>query len=126
MTEPDFDSEHAYRDDRFTAVEVLRDDQLMVVCGFIEPGQFIPVHALSSTVAIHVRSGIGVVRVGDEEHRVEAGDVVTPEANADRWIEADPDTRLEIVLVVSPPPTNTEHEQERDRLYQNVFDPRNQ
>ena len=123
MTATDFDAERRYDDDRFSAVEVFRTDRMKVVCGYFEPEQFIPVHAPSSDVAIHVRSGTGVIRDGDEEHRVEAGDVVTVEANTDRGVRADPDSRLEALLVTAPPPTDAEHEPVRRGLQRGEFDP---
>jgi len=123
MTATDFDAERSYDDGQFSAVEVFRSDRMKVVCGYFEPGQFIPVHAPSSDVAIHVRSGTGLVRDGDEEHRVEPGDVVVVEAEADRGVRADADTRLEALLVTAPPPTDAEHEPVREGLRRNEFDP---
>ncbi|MFD1647691.1 cupin domain-containing protein [Haloarchaeobius litoreus] len=125
MTATDFDSERAYDDDRFSAVEVFRSDRMKVVCGYFEPGQFIPVHAPSSDVAICVQSGTGLVRDGDEEHAVEPGDVVVVQAETDRGIRADEDSRLEALLVTAPPPTDSEHEPVRRGLGQNEFDPQN-
>jgi len=40
---------------------------MKVVCGYFEPGQFIPIHAPSSDVVIDVRSGTGLIRDGDAE-----------------------------------------------------------
>ena len=124
MTATDFDTERHYDDARFSAVEVFRSDRMKVVCGFFEPGQFIPVHVPASDVAIHVRSGTGVVRDGEPTHHVEPGDVVANEANTDRGIKADSATRLEALLVTAPPPSDAEHEPVREGLQQNEFDPR--
>lgn len=123
MTATDFASERAYDDDRFSAVEVFRSDRMKVVCGYFEPGQFIPVHAPSSDVAVHFRSGSGVVRDGDADHRVESGDVVVVKADTDRGIKADADTRLEAFLVTAPPPTDAEHEPVRKGIQEHDFDP---
>lgn len=123
MTAIDFDAERTYDDEKFSAVEVFRSERMKVVCGYFEPGQFIPVHAPSSDVLIDVRSGTGLVRDGDEEHRVEPGDVVTIEADADRGVKADADSRLEALLVTAPPPTDTEHEPVRRGLRTGEFDP---
>jgi len=125
VTATDFETERAYDDDRFSTVEVFRSDRMKVVCGYFEPGQFIPVHAPSSDVAIHVRSGTGFVRDGDKEHSVEPGDVIVVEADTDRGIKADPESRLEAFLVTAPPPTDAEHEPVRKGLQQNDFDPQN-
>ncbi|NHN42775.1 cupin domain-containing protein [Halorubellus sp. JP-L1] len=125
MTKTSFDAERTYGDDKFTAVEVDRSDRMKVVCGYFEPGQFIPVHAPASDVAIHVRSGTGLVRDGDDEHRVEPGDVVVVDADTDRGIRAGEDSRLEALLVTSPPPTDAEHEPVREGLRTNDFEPKN-
>jgi len=123
MTATDFDAERAYDDGQFSAVEVFRSDRMKVACGYFEPGQFIPVHAPGSDVAIHVRSGAGLVRDGDDEHRVEPGDVVVVPANADRGVKADADERLEALLVTAPPPTDAEHDPVRTGLRTGQFDP---
>jgi len=123
VTATSFDAERAYDDERFSAVEVFSNDRMKVVCGYFEPGQFIPVHAPASDVAIHVRSGTGLVRDGDDEHRVEPGDVVVVEADVERGIKADDDARLEAFLVTAPPPTDAEHEPVRKGIKRGEFDP---
>ncbi|MEF8829332.1 MAG: cupin domain-containing protein [Haloarcula sp.] len=123
MTATDFDAVREYDDDQFSAVEVFRSDRMKVVCGYFEPGQFIPVHAPASDVAIHVQSGTGVVRDGDTERAVEPGDVVVVEADTDRGVKAGADGRLEALLVTAPPPTDAEHEPVREGLKTGEFDP---
>ncbi|EMA59631.1 cupin domain-containing protein [Halorubrum lipolyticum] len=125
MTAIDFDAERTYDDETFSTVDVFRSERVKVVCGYFEPGQFIPVHAPSSDVVIDVRSGAGLVRDGDEERRVEPGDVVTVEAETDRGVKADDDSRLEALLVTAPPPTDAEHEPVRRGLRTDEFDPTN-
>lgn len=110
MTVADFDRERDYDESRFSTVEVFRSDRMKVVCGYFEPDQFIPVHAPDSDVAIHVRTGSGLVRDGDVDRRVEPGDVVVVEAGTDRGVRADVDTRLEALLVTAPPPTDAAHD----------------
>jgi quercetin dioxygenase-like cupin family protein len=122
MTATDFDAARAYDDDRFSAVEVFHSDRMKVVCGYFEPGQFIPVHAPGSDVAIHVQSGTGVVRDGDAERAVEPGDVVVVEADTERGVRAE-DGRLEALLVTAPPPTDAEHGPVREGLRKGEFDP---
>jgi len=123
MTATDFDAVREYDDDQFSAVEVFRSDRMKVVCGYFEPGQFIPVHAPASDVAIHVQSGTGVVRDGDTERAVEPGDVVVVEADTDRGVKSDADSRLEALLVTAPPPTDAEHDPVREGLKKGEFDP---
>ncbi len=121
MTATDFDTERHYEESRFSAVDVFHSERMKVVCGYFEPGQFIPVHAPASDVAIHVQSGTGIVRDGAATHHVEPGDVVVVEADMERGIRADDDTRLEALLVTAPPPTDAEHEPVREGLKQNTF-----
>ncbi|GGK73339.1 cupin domain-containing protein [Haloarcula sebkhae] len=123
MTAADFDAVREYDDDQFSAVEVFRSDRMKVVCGYFEPGQFIPVHAPASDVAIHVQSGTGVVRDGETRRTVKPGDVVVVEADTDRGVKAGADSRLEALLVTAPPPTDAEHEPVRKGLKKDKFDP---
>ncbi|AXG07388.1 cupin [Haloplanus rubicundus] len=119
----DFAAERAYDDETFAAHKVFKTDDLQVVCGYFEPGQFIPVHAPSSALVVAVESGTGVVREGETDHRVEPGDVVTVAADEDRGIKADDDSRLEALLVTAPPPTDAEHEPVREGLRRGEFEP---
>lgn len=123
MVATDFDDERASDPEQFNAVPVHRSERQKVVLGYFEPGQFIPVHAPDSDVAITVVSGTGVVRDGDEEHAVEPGDVVVVPAGTDRGVKADGDARLEATLVTAPPPTDAEHEPVRRGLVAGTFDP---
>jgi quercetin dioxygenase-like cupin family protein len=123
MPATDVDNERAYEDDRFSARETFRSDRSKVVCGYFEPGQFIPVHAPESDVTIVVQRGRGIVRDGDTDHEVSPGSVVTVPAGVDRGVRADGE-RLEAVLVTVPPPTDEEHDPVRHGLQRGEFDPR--
>ncbi len=123
MPATDFDAERQYDEDRFSAQPLFRSDRMKVVCGYFEPGQFIPVHAPGSDVAICIRSGTGIVREGETEHTVGPDDVVVVEAGVDRGVRADEGGRLEALLVTSPPPTDAEHDPVREGLRRGVFDP---
>ncbi|WP_135806171.1 cupin domain-containing protein [Halorussus marinus] len=123
MVATDFDAEREYNDEQFSARSVFRSDRMKVVLGYFEPGQFIPVHAPDSDVAITVRRGAGVIRDGDDEHAVGPGEVVVVPAGEDRGVRADADGRLEATLVTAPPPTDAEHEPVRRGLAAGEFDP---
>lgn len=116
------DDERTYDDDRFTAREVHRTERSKTVCGYFEPGQFIPVHAPESDVTVVVQSGHGIVRDDDETHDVGPGSVVTVPAGQDRGVKAG-DGRLEAVLVTAPPPTDSEHDPVRRGLRKDEFEP---
>jgi len=122
VTATSFDAERAYADERFSAVEVFRSDRMKAVRGYFESVQFIPVHAPGSDVAIHVREGTRVVRDGEDEHRVQPGDVVVVEADTDRGIKSDDDERLEAFLVTAPPSLDAEHEPVRKVISRGEFD----
>ncbi|WP_135829800.1 cupin domain-containing protein [Halorussus halobius] len=123
MVATDFDDEREYDDERFSAQSTFRSDRMKVVLGYFEPGQFIPVHAPDSDVAITVRRGSGVVRDGDDERAVEPDDVVVVPAGDERGVKAG-DERLEATLVTAPPPTDAEHDPVREGLKKGEFDPR--
>jgi quercetin dioxygenase-like cupin family protein len=119
----DFDAERTYDPERFAAREAFRTDRSRVVCGFFEPGQFIPVHAPGSDVVVSVREGTGIVREGDSDHRVGPGDVVAVEADTARGIRADEDERLEALLVTAPPPSDADHEPVGRGIRRGEFEP---
>ncbi|PAU82559.1 cupin [Halorubrum salipaludis] len=124
MPATDFDAERRYDDERFSTSEVFRSDRMKVVCGYFEPGQFIPVHAPDSDVAITVLSGSGVVREGETDREVDPGDVVVVPAGTARGVKASEGERLEASLVTAPPPTDAEHDPVRAGLKRGEFDPR--
>jgi quercetin dioxygenase-like cupin family protein len=119
----DFEAERTYEAERFSAQEVFRTDRSKVVCGYFEPGQFIPVHAPESDVVISVRAGTATVREGETDHRVGPGDVVVVEARTARGVRADDDEPLEALLVTAPPPTDAEHEPVRQGIRHDEFEP---
>ncbi|NUB89587.1 cupin domain-containing protein [Haloterrigena sp. SYSU A558-1] len=123
MPATDFETERTYDEERFSTAPAFRSDRMKVVLGYFGPGQFIPVHAPGSDVAICVRSGRGIVREGDAEHDVEPGDVVVVPADVDRGVRAADEGRLEALLVTAPPPTDEEHEPVREGLQRGIFDP---
>jgi len=124
MPRIDIEDARAYEDDGFSANGVFRSERSKVVYACFEPGQFIPVHAPDSDVVVVVRSGVGLVREGEIEHRVEPGDVVAVEAGTRRGVLADEGERLEALLVTAPPPTDAEHDPVRRGLKNDEFEPR--
>jgi quercetin dioxygenase-like cupin family protein len=115
MPATSFDAERTYDDERFSTRSLFESERMKAVLGYFEPGQFIPVHAPDSDVAIAVRSGTAVVREGVDEHAVAPGDVVVVGAGTRRGVKAD-DARLEALLVTAPPPTDEEHAPVREGL----------
>jgi len=123
VTSTSLDAERSYDDGQFTARTIHETERQKVVAGYFEPGQFIPVHAPDSDVAIAIRSGTGLVRDGEADRAVGPGDVVVVGAGTNRGVKADEDTRVEALLVTTPPPTDAEHEPVREGLRRNEFEP---
>jgi len=123
MVATSIDDQRAYDEAQFTAETIHQTDQQKVVLGYFEPGQFIPVHAPDSDVAITVLDGTGIVRDGPDEQPVEPGSVIVVPAGTERGVRADEDSRLEASLVTAPPPTDEEHEPVRRGLKHGEFDP---
>lgn len=123
MPATSLDAERTYDSERFSAREVFHTDRSKVVCGYFDPGQFIPVHAPDSDVTVVVQSGRGIVREGETTHEVGPGDVVAVPAGEKRGVKASADTRLEAVLVTAPPPTEAEHDPVRRGLATGTFEP---
>lgn len=119
----DFQAERTFNDEKFVAREVFRSERMKVVCGYFEPGQFIPVHAPASNVIITVRSGTGIVRERETTHEVGPGDVIVIEAGTPRGVKADNDTQLEALLVTVPPPTDAEHDPVQRGIRDGEFEP---
>ncbi|WP_276256345.1 cupin domain-containing protein [Halomontanus rarus] len=123
MVATNVDAERTYDDEKFTTREVFRSERVKVIFGYFEPGQFIPVHAPESDLVLRVESGSGLVREGDEDHSVEAGDVVVVPAGESRGVHANEGEQLDAFLVVSPPPTDAEHDPVRRGLRRGEFEP---
>ncbi|NLV10274.1 cupin domain-containing protein [Halomicrobium mukohataei] len=123
VTATSIDAERRYDDAQFSAQTIHETERQKVVLGYFEPGQFIPVHAPDSDVAITVVSGSGVIRDGETDHAVEPGSVVAVPAGTERGVKADDGERLAATLVTAPPPTDAEHEPVRRGLQTGQFDP---
>jgi quercetin dioxygenase-like cupin family protein len=123
MPRIDIADARTYDEDAFSATGVFRTERAKVVYACFEPGQFIPVHAPDSDVVVDVRSGRGLVREAETDHRVEPGDVVAIEAGTRRGVLADEGERLEALLVTAPPPTDAEHDPVRRGLRRGEFRP---
>jgi quercetin dioxygenase-like cupin family protein len=122
MPETSFDKEREYDKEKFNPRAFHADDVQKTVLGYFEPGQFIPVHAPESTLTVVVHEGGGIVRDGDDEHEVEAGSVVVVPAGVERGVRAG-NEGIEAALVVSPPPTEADHEKVREGIQKGVFEP---
>ena len=94
---------------RFNPVALAENQRAKVILTCFEPGQFIPVHRPGVDLTLLVLEGEGQVVAGEHEERVKAGAFAFVPAGESRGIKAE--TRLVILQVVTPPPTEEDHVQ---------------
>jgi quercetin dioxygenase-like cupin family protein len=75
-----------------------------VIEACFEPGQFIPVHQPSVDLTVIVLEGAGALVAGGREERIAPGAIAFIPAGEARGIRAE--TRLILMHVVTPPPTD--------------------
>ncbi|HEV2357539.1 MAG TPA: cupin domain-containing protein [bacterium] len=97
----------AFRPDRFNPVPIAQSERARVLLACLEPGQFIPVHQPAVDVTIAVLEGEGTLVVGDREASVGPGAIAFAPAGTARGLKAA--TRLVVLNVVTPPPTDADH-----------------
>lgn len=78
---------------------------MLLVC--LEPEQFIPVHRPGVDLTVAVLEGEGRLVVGDREETIAPGAIAFAPAGTPRGIRAT--TRLVVLNVVTPPPTEADH-----------------
>ncbi len=96
----------------FTPKVLFENPHMKVVLAALEPGQEIALHAPSVDLAVAVLEGTGDLWVGREARAVAPGDVAVIPAGATRGVRAR-GGRLVLLHVVSPHPTDADHEVER-------------
>lgn len=96
-----------FRDEQFTPVAVAQTERakVMVVC--FEPGQFIPVHSPNADITLVVLDGEGTIVAGEDEMEARPGTIAFAAAGAPRGVKAR--TRMRVVSVMTPPPTEADH-----------------
>jgi quercetin dioxygenase-like cupin family protein len=99
---------------RFTPVGLAETERSKVVLACFEPGQFIPVHTPKVDVMLLVLEGEGTLVAGDQKQKVGPGSVAFAAAGEARGVKAD--TRMVILHVVSPRPTQQDHVEVMSKL----------
>ncbi len=99
----------AFQPQRFNPVVLAESEHTKVILVCFEPGQFIPVHRPGVDLTLVVLEGEGQIVAGEEEQRVGPGAVAFVPAGEARGIKAE--TRLVLMHVVAPPPTEEDHAQ---------------
>ncbi len=104
-----FQKTAAFQPGRFNPVVIAENERVKVIEACFEPGQFIPVHQPSVDLTVIVLEGAGsLVADGREEH-ITPGAIAFIPAGEARGIRAV--TRLILMHVVTPPPTDADHVQ---------------
>ena len=98
----------AFRPERFNPIELARTPNTKVVLACFESGQFIPVHRPGVDLVLLVLEGSGRFADDAGEHPLEAGSLAFVPAGGQRGIRAD--TRMVVLHVVTPPPTEADHQ----------------
>lgn len=99
----------AYRPERFNPLALAENDRVKVILACFEPGQFIPVHRPGVDLTLVVLEGEGQVVAGEHETAVGPGATAFVPAGEARGVRAE--TRLALLHVVTPPPTDADHTQ---------------
>ncbi|HLY23537.1 MAG TPA: cupin domain-containing protein [bacterium] len=97
----------AFTPERFNPVPIAQSDRVKVLLVCLEPGQFIPVHRPGVDLTIAVLEGEGTLALGDREEAIGPGAVAFAPAGTARGLRAA--TRLVVLNVVTPPPTDADH-----------------
>ena len=97
----------AFRSDRFNPIELARTPNTKVVLACFEPGQFIPVHQPGVDLTLLVLEGTGHFADDSGEHPLQPGALAFVPAGGQRGVRAE--SRMVVLHVVSPPPTEADH-----------------
>ena len=114
-----FEKERAFDNSAFSPVPVYTSKDYRVILAYFKAGQFIPVHTPRIDLVLLVHSGNGEVVVGDEKRQVKPGDLVIVPRGEKRGVKAISD--MEILHLVSPPPTDEDHEEVAKKLLSKSF-----
>lgn len=99
----------AFQSERFNPVVMAENARGKVILACFEPGQFIPVHQPAVDLTLVVLEGEGVLVAGDQETPIAPGAMAFVPAGEKRGIKAE--TRLVLLHMVCPPPTEADHTQ---------------
>ena len=114
-----FEKERTLDEGAFSPVPVHSSKDYRVILAYFKAGQFIPVHTPKIDLVLVVHSGTGEVVAGSERREVKPGDVVIVPRGEKRGVRAVSD--MEILHLVSPPPTDADHEEVAQKLTKKTF-----
>jgi len=99
----------AFQPGRFNPVVLAETEYTKAILVCFEPDQFIPVHRPGVDLTMVVLEGEGQIVAGADEQPIGPGAVAFVPAGEARGIRAE--TRLVLLHVVTPPPTQEDHVQ---------------
>ncbi len=102
-----FKEAEEFRPEKFNPVVLAENERTKVILACFEPDQFIPVHRPGVDLTLVVLQGEGTVVAGESEEEVSPGAVAFVPAGEARGIKAR--TRMTLLHVVTPPPTEEDH-----------------
>lgn len=115
-----FEKERQYSDSSFSPVPVYTTSSYRVLLTYIKAGQFIPVHTPGIDLIFVVQSGRGIAVAGSERRAISPGDIVIVPRGVRRGILAQTD--MEALHVVSPPPSDSDHEEVSRKIAAGSFE----
>ncbi|MDH2902138.1 MAG: DUF2249 domain-containing protein [archaeon] len=114
-----FEKERVLDENAFSPVPIYTSVNYRVILAYFKAGQFIPVHRPNIDLVLLVHAGEGEVVAGERKVDVKAGDLVIVPKGEKRGIRAISD--MEVLHLVSPPPTDADHEEVAQKLSQGAF-----
>jgi len=84
--------------------KVLSSDDVVVTNVILGPGQELPVHSTPVDVFFYVRSGSGLVVVGDDEIDASDGDIVLSPKGIPHGLKAGQSREFSVLVVKTPNP----------------------
>lgn len=84
--------------------KVLSSDDVVITNVMLDPGQDLPVHVTPVDVFFYVRSGSGLVIIGDEQVEASQGDIVLSPKNIPHGLRADQSDGFSVLVVKTPNP----------------------
>ncbi|MEM0121609.1 MAG: DUF2249 domain-containing protein [Thermoprotei archaeon] len=115
-----FSEERSFSPNGFSPVPVYTGKYYRVILTYFKAKQFIPVHTPKIDLVFVVMRGKGTMVAGDERFPIKEGDVVVVPAGTKRGVLAETD--IEALHLVSPPPTDEDHEEVAQKLQRGTFE----
>jgi quercetin dioxygenase-like cupin family protein len=115
-----FGEERSFSAKEFSPVPVYTGKSYRVILTYLKAKQFIPVHTPKIDLVFVVTRGKGTMVAGDQRFPVREGDVIIVPAGTKRGVVAETD--MEALHLVSPPPTDADHEEVARKLQSGTFE----